>query len=268
MSVGGTAIDLRDVTLARDHRIVLSNVTLAIRRGEFIGVFGPNGSGKTTFLQAVLGLVPPLKGVINVDGQSPSQGRVAAGYLPQQRTSMGDLRMCARDFVAAALDGERWGFPVYSARRRRKVDDAIAEVHASALGRRRVDELSGGELQRLFLAQALLGSPPLLLLDEPLQGLDPHYQMATIALVKEIQLRRNATVLFTAHDVNPLVGAMDRVLYFGNRRAVLGAVDEVINSAVLSSIYDTPIEVLKHGDHIIVVTERGVIEAGVEQHNV
>ncbi len=260
------AIELDRVTIARGRRIVLAEVSAAIRPGEFIGVFGPNGAGKTTLLHAMLGLLRPVSGAIKVLGETPRRGNRAAGYLPQQRAAVADLPICAWDFVASALDGERWGLPLIGRRGRREVDRAIATVGAGELAARRLAELSGGELQRLLLAQALLGRPQLLLLDEPLISLDPHFQQAVVALVKSVQQWLGMTVLFTAHDLNPLLGSMDRVLYLGHGRAELGAVDEVITNAVLSRLYRTPIEVLRVNGRILVVAGHGAVEAEAHRH--
>ena len=262
------AIELDRVTVARGGRAVLSDVSLAIRPGEFVGVFGSNGAGKTTLLHAILGLLRPSAGEIKVFGDPPTRGNRAAGYLPQQRTSVADLRLCGWDFVASALHGERWGLPLTGRAGRREVDRAIAIVEAEALAARPLCELSGGELQRLLLAQALLGDPKLLLLDEPFLSLDLHFQQATVMLVKGIQQSEGITVLFTAHELNPLLDAMDRVLYLGQGKAALGTVEEVITSDVLSRLYGTPIEVLHVNDRILVVSGPGLVEADAHRHDV
>ncbi len=262
------AIELDRVTLARGGRTVLSDVSLAIRRGEFVGVFGPNGAGKTTLLHAILGLLRASAGEIRVHGARPTRGNRDAGYLPQHRASVADLRLRGRDFVACALHGERWGLPLTGGEGRQEVARAIATVEAQALATRPLCELSGGERQRLLLAQALLGKPSLLLLDEPLLSLDPHFQQTTVALVKRIQQDEGITVLFTAHEVNPLLGAMDRVLYLGHGHAALGAVDEVIEGGVLSRLYGTPVEVLRVNDRVVVVSGHGPVEADAHRHDV
>ncbi len=264
----GPAIELDGVTIARGRRVVLAEVSAAIRPGEFIGVFGPNGAGKTTLLHAILGLLRPACGEIKVLGVRPRRGNRDAGYLPQQRAAVADLPICGWDFVASALDGERWGLPLIGRRGQREVDRAIATVGAGDLARRRLAELSGGELQRLLLAQALLGKPQLLLLDEPLISLDPHFQQSVVNLIKHIQQSLGMTVLFTAHDLNPLLGVMDRVLYLGNGRAALGAVDDVVTNGVLSRLYGTPIEVLRVNGRILVVAGHGAIEAEAHRHDV
>ena len=266
-SLEGSAIELDRVTITRGARTVLADVSAAIRPGEFIAVLGPNGAGKTTLLQAILGLLPPTAGEIRIFGAKPRRGDRAAGYLPQQRTAVADLPLRGWDFVASALNGERWGLPLIAREGRREVDQALETVAARNLARRPLRELSGGELQRLLLAQALLGKPRLLLLDEPLISLDPHFQQAVVALVKQIQQGRGITVLFTAHDLNPLLGAVDRVLYLGHGRAALGTVDEVITDAVLSDLYQMPIEVLRVNGRIVVVAGYGPVEAEAHRHD-
>ncbi len=261
------AIELDRVTLVRNGRVVLADVDATVWQGEFIGVFGPNGSGKTTLLHAVLGLLRPSAGELRVFGSPPTRGNPAAGYLPQKRASVDGLRLRAWDFVASALEGERWGLAWADRNAAREVDRVLDLVEASPLASRSIDELSGGELQRLLLAQALLGRPKLLLLDEPLVSLDPRFQQAIVALVRRIQQDQGITVLFTAHELNPLLGAMDRVLYLGQRRAALGAVDEVITGPVLSGLYGTPIEVLHVDGRIVVVSGHGAVEADAHRHD-
>jgi zinc/manganese transport system ATP-binding protein len=266
-SPGDAAIELVGVSLARGRRSVLTDVGATMRAGEFIGVFGPNGAGKTTLLQAILGLLQPRAGTIRVFGTPPGHGNRAAGYLPQRRGSVSDLTLRGWDFVASAFHGERWGLPRLDRVGRKSVAAAIDTVGAAALAPRRLCDLSGGELQRLLLAQALLGAPRLLLLDEPLFSLDPHFQQAVVALIKKIQQVRGMTVLFTAHDLNPLLPVIDRILYLGNGRAVLGTVDEVIRGDILSQLYQTPIEVLRFGGRIIVAAGHGAVDADAHRHD-
>ncbi len=261
------AIELEDVTIARAGRTILSDVSVAIKAGEFIGVLGPNGAGKTTLLHAILGLLRPLAGEIKVLGRPPTRGNRDAGYLPQQRTSVTDLHLRGWDFVASALQGERWGIPLKGPVGRREVDRAIATVEAEDIAARLLCDLSGGELQRLLLAQALLGKPKLLLLDEPLLSLDPNFQQATVTLINRIRQTEHITVLFTAHELNPLVDAIDRVLYLGQGRAALGTVDKVITNDVLSRLYGTPIEVLHVNNRVLVVSGNGLVDVDAHRHD-
>jgi zinc/manganese transport system ATP-binding protein len=261
------AIELDRVTLARGGHTVLAEVSIAIRTGEFVGVFGPNGAGKTTLLHAILGLIRPASGDLHVFGTAPARGNRDAGYLPQQRVSVADLRLRGWDFVASALRGERWGLPLYGRAAAAEVDRVVATVQAQALAARPLRELSGGELQRLLLAQALLGRPKLLLLDEPLTSLDPRFQQSTVELVRNVQRSDGMTVLFTAHELNPLLGVMDRVLYLGGGRASLGTVDEVITRDVLSQLYGAPIDVVRVDGRIVVLATHGLVEADAHRHD-
>jgi len=260
------AIEFHDVTLSLDGHRVLSAVSLAIEQGEFIGVLGPNGAGKSTLMRAVLGLVPPSQGSIAVLGRPVMQGDAAIGYLPQVHSHLDSFRLRGWDFVAAVIDGHRLGLPILSAAARAEVDRVLALIGASELAQRPLSELSGGERQRLLLAQALIGQPKLLLLDEPLVSLDPPHQRDVVALVKSLQRQLGVTVLFSAHELNPLLGALDRVLYLGGGHAALGTVDEVITTAVLSRLYGSEVEVLRLKDRIFVMSGGYELEHDAHRH--
>ena len=262
-----SAVELDHLTLTRGRRTVLADVSASIGEGEFVGVFGPNGAGKTTLLHAILGLLPPASGAIRVFGKPPGNGTTLAGYLPQKRSAIGDLRLRGWDLVASAYEGHRWGPPLLGSRGRREVAWALATVEAMELAERPLSELSGGELQRVLLAQALLGKPKLLLLDEPLISLDPRYQQSVVELIKRVQSALGITVLLTAHELNPLLGFMDRVLYLGHGRAALGTTEEVITSEVLSRLYNASIEVLRLNGRIVVVAAHGEVEAEAHRHD-
>jgi zinc/manganese transport system ATP-binding protein len=248
-----TAVRLDGVTLRLGDRTVLENVDCALATGEFVGLLGPNGAGKTTLLRALLGLVPRSTGRIEVLGAPARPGRTGLGYMPQSRGRAAPLRLRGRDFVASAAHGHRWGLPLESPADRAAVDQAIAWVGAASLAQRPITELSGGERQRLLLAQALLDRPRLLLLDEPLVNLDPHGQQEIVRLVRDLQRSLGFTVLFSAHELNPVLPALDRVLYLANRHAAIGPVDQVITAPVLSRLYGAPIEVFRAGGRVFVV---------------
>ncbi|MGA3310738.1 MAG: ATP-binding cassette domain-containing protein [Xanthobacteraceae bacterium] len=249
-------IELDRVTIRIGGRSVLADTSFAIKRGEFIGVLGPNGAGKTTLMRAILGLIPPSAGDLRVFGRAPQRGDPDIGYLPQVRTVQPDLRVRGFDFIAISVHGERWGMPSLKRADRKMIDATLAAMGARDLAERPLAEMSGGERQRLLLAQALLGEPRLLLLDEPLIGLDYRYQEAVIDLIRRFARERNITVLFSAHELNQLIGALDRVLYLGNGHAALGTVAEVVTAPVLSRLYDADINVV-HADGQIFVLSRG-----------
>ncbi|MEO8715931.1 MAG: ATP-binding cassette domain-containing protein [Acetobacteraceae bacterium] len=260
------AVELRDVTLAMGGRDVLVDVSLGIAEGEFVGVLGPNGAGKTTLMRAILGLTRPRAGAIAVLGRPVARGNTAIGYMAQVRHAPAP-RLRGLDLIAGAADGHRWGLPLPSRAARADAARVIALVGAEALGSRPVSELSGGERQRLLLAQALLGSPRLLLLDEPLISLDPRHQQEVVALVRRVQRDLGITVLFSAHELNPLLGALDRVLYLGGGNAALGTVDEVITGPVLSRLYGAEIEVVRAAGRVFVMSGGHDVEHDAHQHD-
>ena len=248
------AVEFHDVRLAFGARVVLDGVSLSIGAREFVGVLGPNGAGKTTLLRAILGLVRPSRGAIQVLGRPAARGNPAIGYVPQVRGPISGQRLSGWDFVAAVVDGHRLGLPMLGKTGRAEVDRALDLVGAGALARRPLAETSGGERQRLLLAQALIGRPQLLLLDEPLISLDPHHQRAVVELARSLQATLGITVLFSAHELNPLLAALDRVLYLGRGQAALGTVDEVVTGPVLSRLYGSDIEVVRLAGRIFVVS--------------
>jgi len=260
------AVELDRATIELGARAVLADASFAIRPGEFIGVLGPNGAGKTTLMRAILGLLPPTQGALRVFGETPHRGNPQIGYLPQVRTVLPDLRVRGLDFIGSSLNGERWGLPRLKRADHRMIDDTLALVGARDLANRPLSAMSGGERQRLLLAQALIGSPKLLLLDEPLISLDARHQEVAIDVVRKVCRDRGITVMFSAHELNQLLGTLDRVLYLGNGRAVLGTVDEVITAPVLSRLYGTDIQVLRADGHIFVMSRGRDVEGSAHQH--
>lgn len=261
------AIEFDKVTLTYGGRRVLSDVSFSIPQGAFVGLLGANGAGKTTMLRAILGLIKPAGGAISVLGKSPTRGNADIGYMPQARRALGDVGVSGLDFVLSAAGGHRWGWPVASAAEKEAAWKALEEVGAGGLARRPLGELSGGERQRILIAQSLIGNPQLLLLDEPLISLDAGHQRAIIDLVHQIGERLGIAVLFCSHEINPLLRAVDRVLYLGNRKAALGSVDEVISGPVLSKLYGTHINVIRVAGRIFVMADDVELESGAHVHD-
>lgn len=259
-----SAIELHDVRLELGGRTILAGVSLEIGASEFIGVLGPNGAGKTTLMRAILGLVRPRRGTIHILGRPAARGNPTVGYMPQVRAAVASMRLSGWDFVAGVVNGHRLGLPIPGRAGRMEVDRALDLVGARELAQRPLIETSGGERQRLLLAQALIGRPRLLLLDEPLISLDPHHQRGVVELAKSLQAELRITVLFSAHELNPLLGALDRVLYLGRGQAALGTVDEVITGPVLSRLYGSEIDVVRLKGRIFVMS--GTHDADHDQH--
>lgn len=245
-------IAARDACLKYGKRVIWQHATFSIHDGEFITIVGPNGAGKSSLLRLLLGLNPLSGGEIKILGQSPRRGNPLIGYVPQRRTLDADLPVRALDFVTLGYDGYKWGFPLPFVSRRHikeQVREVVAAVGATAYAHRALGKLSGGEQQRLLLAQALLGQPRILLLDEPLASLDMRSQAAVAQLVKQVAQEQGLTVLIVSHDINPLLSYTDRVLYIAQKQALIGTPDKVITSEHLSRLYAAPIEVVRdsHG---------------------
>ena len=261
------AIDFDKVTLTYGGRRVLSDVSFSIPQGAFVGLLGANGAGKTTMLRAILGLIKPAGGAISVLGKPPTRGNADIGYMPQARRALGDVGISGLDFVLSAAGGHRWGWPVPSSAEKEAAWKALEAIGATDLARRPLAELSGGERQRILIAQSLIGDPQLLLLDEPLISLDAAHQRAIIDLVHEIGERLGIAVLFCSHEINPLLRAVDRVLYLGNGKAAIGSVDEVISGPVLSKLYGTQINVVRVAGRIFVMADDIELESGAHVHD-
>jgi zinc/manganese transport system ATP-binding protein len=256
-----SAVELRDAAVRLGGRQVFEGVELTVGCGEFLAVLGPNGAGKSTLMRAILGLVALSAGSVQVLGGSPAQARARIGYLPQRRGFDRATRLRGIDLVRLGVDGARWGVPIPlspAARARRRserarVEEVIELVGAHDYARRPIGELSGGEQQRLLIAQALVRSPELLILDEPLDSLDLPNQLSVAALIRTIATTARISVLLVAHDVNPLLGHLDGVIYLAGGRALSGTVEEVITAPKLTSLYGAPIEVLRTSDGRLVV---------------
>jgi zinc/manganese transport system ATP-binding protein len=255
------AVTVTNASVRLGGKTIFSEVTLTVAPGQFLAVLGPNGAGKSTLMKAILGLVPLAAGTIGVLGARPDQARSQIGYVPQRHGFDRATRVRGEDLVRLGLDGARWGVPVAlsaGARARRRAErerirEVIALVDATGYAHRAIGELSGGEQQRLLIAQALVREPRLLILDEPLDGLDLPNQAAIAALMKRICATSGVSVLLVAHDVNPLLTYLDRVIYLAAGRALAGPVEEVITAAKLTSLYGAPIEVLRTSDGRLVV---------------
>ncbi len=246
-------IDLEHVRIQFGRRIILEDMSLSVNQGEFVVVLGPNGAGKSTLLKLLLGLLKPSAGVVRVLGHPPRRGNNAIGYTPQHRTLEADLALRARDVVGFGLDGNHWGTGFPSSRRDAIIDKALLEVDAFDLANAPIGQLSGGEQQRLLIAQALLTDPRLLLLDEPLANLDINHEQEIVELVSSVCRARDVAVMLVTHDINPLLPVVDRVLYMANGHVAIGSPDEVITSAKLTELYGSPVEVVQALGRVFVI---------------
>ena len=249
-------IQLKNVSIALGGRTILHDISFTLNEGEFVAVLGPNGAGKSTLLKMLLGLLKPATGTMQVLGETPHRGNGAIGYAPQHRVLDADLALRARDIVGFGLDGNHWGIglPGRASRKRNAIiDKALDEVDACAFADAPVGQLSGGEQQRLLIAQALLTNPRLLLLDEPLANLDLTHQQEIVGLISRVSRSRNVTILLVSHDINPLLPVVDRVIYIANGHSAIGTPDEVITNETLTKLYGSPVQVIHAMDRVFVV---------------
>ena len=253
------ALSIEGAQLTLGGSVVWREVDLTVGVGEFVAILGPNGAGKSTLLRALLGVLPLTEGTVSVFGKPVRRGNDEIGYLPQRRRFDSDLRIRAADLVRLGLDGARWGLPLpaWLAAGARTKDARVAAViglvGAQAYAERPIGELSGGEQQRILIAQALVSGARMLLLDEPLDSLDLNNQQAISTLIQKICREQGVTVLLVAHDVNPLLPYLDRVIYVAGGRVLSGTPAEVIRSETLTRLYGAPVEVLRTSDGRIVV---------------
>jgi len=235
-------------------RQVLSDVTFSLRKGEFTGIIGPNGAGKTTLLRVILGLLEPSGGRVLIDGEPVhNKNKSAIGYVPQKLVIDPDMPLRARDVVALGIDGHRLGFAFPSRQRRELIEAALRDVGAAGYADARVGELSGGEQQRVLIAHALISRPKLLLLDEPLANLDIRSEQEIVSVLGKLAHDQQIAVLLSAHDMNPLLGVMDRIVYVANGRVATGSTDEVVTSEGLTKLYGHQVDVVRVQNRVLVV---------------
>ena len=248
-----SVLSLRAATLRFGERELWRNLNLDVKPGEFLAVLGPNGSGKTSLIKTILGQQALTSGSISLLGAPVGRGSREIGYIPQHTAMEQGSPLRAREMVSLGINGHRWGLPLPSPALRRKLDAILESVGASQYANVPVGTLSGGEQQRVRVGQSIAGEPRLLLCDEPLSSLDLQHQRIISDLINEQRKASGAAVIFVTHDVNPILGMVDRVLYLAGGRFRVGRPDEVLRSEVLSYMYDTPVEVIRSRGRIAVL---------------
>jgi len=259
-------VSLDGVSVSLGGRQILDRVTFRVEPGEFTGLIGANGAGKTTIFRVIMGLQAPSAGQVLVGGRPASARSRSIGYVPQKVPIDPDIPLRARDLVALGLDGGRFGIARPSRARRRQVDEMLAAVDAQAFADTRVGRLSGGEQQRVLIAHALISRPRLLLLDEPLANLDLRSEQEVVELLDRIAREHHIAVLISAHEINPLLPVMDRVVYVAGGRAASGTTDQVVRTEVLSELYGHPVAVLEVDGRILVVAGAAVAPRAWADH--
>jgi zinc/manganese transport system ATP-binding protein len=246
-------VRLANVAAGYRGRPLWAELNLVVAAGEFVTVLGGNGTGKSTLLRILLGQLAPRTGHVEVLGAPPRRGNSGIGYVPQQRAFDPDLPLPGQDLVRYGLDGHHWGLGWRSRQSRQRIEQCLAAVGAEAYAHKPIGRLSGGEQQRLRLAQAIVGAPDLLLADEPLLSLDMASQQQVSGVIDDCRRTTGAAVLLVTHDINPVLPYTDRVLYLAAGRWCAGTPDQVLTSETLSMLYGTPIDVVRVRDRVLIV---------------
>ena len=248
-----SVLEFKKASLSFGDTSVWKDLTLSVAKGEFIAVIGANGSGKTVLLKAILGQLPLSSGEIELLGKPVGKGSRQIGYIPQHRQSDSGLPLRARDLLRMGLDGHRFGLPLRSSKTSKKVSEMLEAVGAIEIASVPIGQLSGGQLQRIRVAQAVIDKPQLILADEPLSALDLKQQSLVAELINKQRQQNGAAVLFVTHDVNPVLDYIDRVLYLANGQFRIGTPDEVLRSDVLSQLYGRAVDVVRNQGRIAVL---------------
>jgi zinc/manganese transport system ATP-binding protein len=257
MDAAGEVLSVERVSVRLSGREVLRDVSFAIRAGEFTGLIGSNGAGKTTLLRVILGLQSANAGRVLIDGRPRARRSPLIGYVPQKFLLDPDMPLRARDLVGLGIDAQRFGIPLPSRARRSRIEEMLQAVDAERFADARVGQLSGGEQQRVLIAHALIARPQLLLLDEPLANLDLRAAQEVVTLLARIATEQQIAILISAHEMNPLLPVMDRIVYLAGGRAASGTTKEVVRADVLSELYGSHVDVLNVHGRVLVVAGAG-----------
>jgi len=254
-----SVVNFADTSLAFGSRVLWKELSLTVQAGEFVAILGPNGVGKSTLLKVLLGVQSLTSGHVTVFDQSPQRGNHAIGYVPQQKGFDPSLPLTGRGLVQLGLNGYSFGWRPVGVQNKRRIDEALEQVGAADYADEPIGLLSGGEQQRLRIAQALVSRPRLLLCDEPLLSLDLASQQTAAQLIHDYSEQQNAAVLFVTHEVNPILPYVDKILYMANQKWILDTPDRVLRSDTLSKLYGARVEVLHVHNRILIV---GAEDAG------
>jgi zinc/manganese transport system ATP-binding protein len=260
-AAGHEVLEVDGVSVRLSGRAILDQVSFQIAPGEFTGLIGSNGAGKTTLFRVILGLQAVSAGRVLFGGPAGSREHARRhrliGYVPQKFLFDPDVPLRARDLVSLGIDAQRLGVPLPSRSRRALVEEMLHAVDAERFADTRVGKLSGGEQQRVLIAHALIARPRLLLLDEPLANLDLGSAHEVVTLLARIAREQEVAVLISAHEINPLLPVMDRIVYLAAGRAISGTAEEVVRADVLSGLYGHHVDVLHVHGRVLIVAGAG-----------
>jgi zinc transport system ATP-binding protein len=236
-------IEIKDVDFAYDRELVLKNINLSVEAGEFLGIIGPNASGKSTLVKLILGLLEPDTGTIRVLDMPVTSARKQIGYVPQYPTfSRRDFPINVRDTVMLGRLGLSHWFSAYSAVDRQICQEALRAVEIEDIASRPIGTLSGGQLQRVLIARALVSEPEILILDEPTANIDIRVEEDIFGLLK--QYNERMTILVVSHDIGFISSYVDRVACVNKTLACHNT--EEISGKTIEELYGIDVRMIDH----------------------
>lgn len=235
-------IEIKNVYYRYREPLVLEDITLDIMAGEFIGVVGPNGSGKSTLLKLMLGLLKPVKGTVKVKGKSPAKGRSAIGYVPQYANFEKNFPITVLDTVLLGRVTRRSSFVGYSDKDIQMAERVLRETEVQELKDRIINTLSGGQLQRVLIARALISSPDILMLDEPTSNVDSRMEEDIFDLLKK--LNKKSTIIVVSHDIGFISEYVTRVACLN--RTLICHETAAISGKTIEELYGGAVHMIQH----------------------
>ncbi len=238
------ALELERLTVRYGEQIVLKDVSFHLDRGDFLGVIGPNGGGKTTLLKAILGLVDKYHGKVLVNGKPPGHRDNRVGYVPQHSEFDKKFPIRVRDVVLMGRLGNLGFRPFYTKNDRELALDALKSVDMLEYRDRQISKLSGGQLQRVLIARALTTDPRLLLLDEPTASVDEKMKTNIYSLLSDLK-DRGITIVLVSHDIGVISSYVEKVACLNKHFIYHGTGD--LSPDMIEAAYQCPIDLIAHG---------------------
>jgi zinc transport system ATP-binding protein len=236
-------VDINDLWVYYDGISILQGVSLSVEKGDFLGIIGPNGGGKTTLLKVILGLITPSRGKVYVLNRSPKSSRHLIGYVPQYNPFDRDFPVNVHDTVLMGCNGTRGLIKRYSKEDKERAQMALETVGMFTYRNQQLGKLSGGEQQRVFIARALVSRPRLLLLDEPTSGIDSAMQTDFYELLE--RLKKDVTIIMVSHDISAVSIYVDKIACLNHELYYHGSKE--IEPEILEATYKCPVQLIAHG---------------------
>ncbi len=235
------AVEMKNVSMKYNEQYVLENIDFEIDQNDFMAIIGPNGGGKSTLLKIILGILTPSTGDVKIFGKEPKHAKNLIGYLPQNLSFDRDFPINVYETV---LTGRYHGlFKGYNQTDKKAALEALKNVEMYDLKDRQIGKLSGGQMQRVFIARAIVREPKLLIMDEPMASIDPEMQHSFYKLMS--RLKDNMAIILVSHDVGAVSTHVDKIACLNQKLFYHGPVENAANG--LEEIYHCPIDLISHG---------------------